>query len=130
MNQQFTHQAFQYAKQFSDNSFKAHALALKGLETVASLQFKAFEKQAKASAEFFADAMEVRDLDGFRSLWEKGAGFGRDQAEQAVAVGQEIIAVTQKTAESLGAILQDQQQAASDAVAAPAQAAARKASAK
>lgn len=130
MNQQFTHQAFQYAKQFSDNAFRAHALALKGFETVAGLQFKAIEKQAQASADFFADAMEVRDLDGFRSLWEKGASAGRDQAERAVAVGQEIFAVTQKTAESLGAIMQDQQQVAAEAVAAPAQTASKKASAK
>ncbi|WP_017461902.1 phasin family protein [Dyella ginsengisoli] len=122
MNQQFTSQAFSYAKQFSDNAFKAHTLALKGFETVAGLQFKNFEKQAKVSADFFAEAMEVRDADGFRSLWEKGAGLSRDAAERAVAAGQEIFAVTQKTVESLGAILQEQQAAANEAVSAPVQA--------
>ncbi|AND70178.1 hypothetical protein ATSB10_27240 [Dyella thiooxydans] len=129
MNQQFTSQAFSYAKQFSDNAFKVHALAVKGIETVASLQFKTFEKQAKISADFLAEAMEVRDVDGFRSLWEKGASLGRDNAERAVSVGQEIFAVTQKTAESIGAVMQEQQQAANEAVAAPV-AAAKKAAAK
>jgi hypothetical protein len=128
MNQQFT-QAFSYAKQFSDNAFRAQALALKGFETVADVQFKALEKQARSSADFLAEAMEVRDVDGFRSLWEKGASLGRDNAERAVAAGQEIFAVTQKTVESLGAILQDQQQVANEAVSAPVQAA-KKASAK
>ena len=128
MNQQFTSQAFNYAKQFSDNAFKAHALAIKGFETVADLHFKNFEKQAKVSADFLAEAMEVRDPEGFRSLWEKGASLGRDAAERAVAASQEIFAVTQKTVESLGAILQEQQAAANEAVAAPVQATRKSAS--
>lgn len=119
MNQQYTNHAFAFAKQFSDSAFKAQSLALKGFETVADLQFKALEKQAQASAAFLAEAMEARDVDGFRTLWEKGASLSRDNAERAVAVSQEIFAVTQKTAESLNAVMQEQQQAANDAVAAP-----------
>ena len=130
MSQQFTTQAFSYAKQFSDSAFKAHTLAIKGFETVADLQFKNIEKQAKVSADFFADFMEVRDVDGFRSLWEKGASLGRDAAERAVSAGQEIFAVTQKTVESLGAILQEQQAVATEAVSAPVQATTKKASSK
>jgi len=60
---------------------------------------------------------------------EKAATAGRENAERAVAVTQEIIAVTQKTAESLGALVQEQQQAANDAVSAPV-AAVKKAAAK
>jgi hypothetical protein len=130
MNQQFTNNAFAYAKQFSDSAFKAQSLALKGFEAVAGLQFKALEKQAQASADFLAEAMEARDVDGFRSLWEKGASLSRDNAERAVAVSQEIFAVSQKTAESLGAIMQEQQQAANEAVTAPVQAVSKKASSK
>lgn len=130
MNQQFTNHAFAYAKQFADSAFRAQSLALKGFEAVAGLQFKALEKQAQASADFLAEAMEARDVDGFRSLWEKGASLGRDNAERAVAVSQEIFAVSQKTAESLGAILQEQQQAANEAVTAPVQAASKKAAGK
>ncbi|HEX5304901.1 MAG TPA: phasin family protein [Dyella sp.] len=128
MNQQYTNHAFAYAKQFADSAFRAQALALKGFETVAGLQFKALEQQAQMSSEFLAEAMETRDADGFRSLWEKGASLNRDNAERAVAVSQEIFAVSQKTAESIGAILQEQQQAANEAVAAPVAAAKKSAS--
>lgn len=128
MTQQLNTQVFAYAKQFADNAFKAQSLALKGLEQVAELQLKAFEQQARSAADYVAQATEVRDLEALRGLWEKGANLSRDQAEQAAAVGRDILAVSQKTAESLGALAQAQQQAANDAVAAPA--AGKKAAAK
>ena len=129
MTQQLNNQLFAFTKQLTDSAFKAQSLALKGLETVAELQLKALEEQAKVSAEFVAEALETRDINGLRSLWEKGASLSRDNAERAVAVSQEVLAVTQKTAESLNALVQEQRQAANDAVAAPV-AAARKAAAK
>lgn len=112
-------QVFAYAKQLSDNAFKAHALTIKGLEQVAELQLAALEKQAQATASFIAQAVEVRDIDALRSLWEKGASLTREQAEGAVSTTKEVIAVAQKTAESLNALLQEQQKAANEAVAAP-----------
>lgn len=128
MTQQYNNQLFAFTKQFTDSAFKAQSLALKGLETVAELQLKALEEQSKISAQFVAEAMETRDMDGLRTLWEKGSSLSRENAERAVAVSQEVIAVTQKTAESMNALVQEQRQAANDAVAAPV--AAKKASAK
>ena len=128
MTQQFNNQIFAFTKQFTDSAFQAHSLALKGLEKVAELQLKALEQQTKASAEFIAEAMETRDADGLRTLWEKGSSLSRENAEHAVAVSQEVLAITQKTAESLNAMVQEQRQAANDAVTAPV--AAKKASAK
>lgn len=128
MTQQLNTQVFAYAKQFADSAFKAQSVALKGLEQMTELQLKAFEQQARGAADFIAQATEVRDLEALRGLWEKGANLSRDHAEQVAAVGRDIIAVSQKTAESLGALAQAQQQAANDAVAAPA--AAKKAAAK
>jgi len=119
MNQQYSNQFFAYTKQITEGAFKAQSLALKSLETVAGLQLKAFEQQTRDSAAFVAEALETRDADALRGLWEKGASLSREQAERAVAVSQEIIAVTQKTAESLTALAQEQQQAANDAVSAP-----------
>lgn len=119
MTQQINNQLFAFTKQFTDSAFKAHALALKSLETVTELQLKAFEQQAKVSAEFVAEAMETRDANGLRSLWEKGSSLSRENAERTVAVSQEIIAITQKTAESMNALVQEQRQAANDAVSAP-----------
>jgi len=128
MTQQLNTQVFAYAKQFADSAFKAQSVALKGFEQVTELQLKAFEQQARSAADFVAQATEVRDLEALRGLWEKGASLSRDHAEQVAAVGRDIIAVGQKTAESLGALAQAQQQAANDAVAAPA--AGKKAAAK
>ncbi|MGC1551041.1 MAG: phasin family protein [Rhodanobacter sp.] len=119
MTQQLNNQVFAYAKQLTDSAFKAQSVALKGLEQVAELQIKALEKQAQTAAAFITEAFETRDADGLRTLWEKGAALSRDNAERAVAATQEIIAVTQKTAESLNALAQEQQQAANDAAAAP-----------
>lgn len=119
MTQQLNNQFFAYTKQATENAFKAQSLALKGLETVADLQLKALEQQARDSAAFVAEALETRDAEALRTLWEKGASLSREQAERAVAVSQEIIAVTQKTAESLQALAQDQRQAVNDAVTAP-----------
>ena len=120
MTNDYSNQAFAFFKQFADNTFKAQALALKNAQTVSELQMKALERQAQNSSAFFADAMEARDMDSMRALWEKGTNLGRNNAEQAVAVSQEIYALTQKTAESFTTLVQDQQQAANDAVAAPA----------
>ena len=119
MTQQLNAQFFAYAKQLSDSAFKAQSVALKGFEQVAELQIRALEKQSEAAAEFISGAFEARDIDGLRVLWEKAATAGRENAERAVSVTQEIIAVTQKTAESLGALVQEQQLAANDAVVAP-----------
>ncbi|HEX7731094.1 MAG TPA: phasin family protein [Rhodanobacter sp.] len=120
MTQQYSNQFFAYTKQVTEGAFKAQSLALKSLETVAGLQLKALEQQARDSAAFVAEALETRDADALRGLWEKGASLSREQAERAVAVSQEIIAVTQKAAESLQALVQEQRQAANEAVAAPA----------
>lgn len=127
MTQQINNQLFAFTKQLTDSAFKAQSLALKGLETVAELQLKALEEQSKISAEFVAEALETRDVNGLRSLWEKGTSLNRDNAERSVAVSQEILAITQKTAESLNALVQEQRQAANDAVTAPVVAAAKKA---
>ena len=116
MSQQFNNQFFAYTKQVTEGAFKAQTLALKSLETVAGLQLKALEQQAHDSAAFVAEALETRDADALRTLWEKGASLSREQAERAVAVSQEIIAVTQKAAESLQALVQEQRQAANEAV--------------
>lgn len=119
MTQQFNNQLFAFTKQFTDNAFKAQTLALKGLESVAEMQLKALEQQSQVSAEFVAEAMETRDVNGLRTLWEKGTAINRESAERSVALSQEILAITQKTAESLNALVQEQRQAANDAVTAP-----------
>ena len=130
MNDQMNNQFFAFTKQFSDSAFQAHTLALKGMEKIAELQLAALQQQSQVSAEFVAEAMEARDMDSLRGLWEKGSSLTRENAERNVAVSQEVMAITQKTAESVSALVQEQRQAANDAVAAPVAAARKKASAK
>lgn len=126
MNDQMNNQLFAFTKQFTDSAFQAHSLALKGMEKIAELQLAALQQQSQVSAEFVAEAMEARDMDSLRGLWEKGSSLSRENAERTVAVSQEVMAITQKTAESVNALVQEQRQAANDAVAAPVAAAARK----
>lgn len=130
MNDQMNNQFFAFSKQFTDSAFQAHTLALKGMEKIAELQLAALQQQSQVSAEFVAEAMEARDADSLRGLWEKGSSLSRENAERTVAVSQEVMAITQKTAESVSALVQEQRQAANDAVSAPVAAARKKASAK
>lgn len=118
MTQQLNNQVFAYAKQFADNAFRAQSVALKGMEQIAGLQLNAFEKQSRALADFVAVATEARDADGFRGLMEKSATLSRESAEHAVAVTQEVAAVSRTVAESLGTLAQ-QQRAANEAVVPP-----------
>lgn len=119
MTQQINNQLFAFTRQFTDSAFKAHQVALKGFEEVAELQLKAFEQHATEAASFIGEAMETRDADGLRALWEKGTSLSRSNAEQAVAISQEILAITQKTAESMSSLVQEQRQAANDVASAP-----------
>lgn len=130
MSQQINTQVFNYAKQFADNAFKAQSVALSGLEKVIGLQLRAFEQQSQVAADFITEAFETRDADGLKTLWEKGASVSRENAERAVSLTQEIAAVVQKTGESIGALIQEQQQAANDAVSAPVAAVKKAAAAK
>jgi hypothetical protein len=117
-------QVFDYAKQFTDNAFKAQAAMLKSFEQAAGLQLKAFEQHATASAAFISEAMETRDFDGARALWEKGVGLNRELAERAVTTGQDLFGLAQNTAETLGTLGREQQQAATNAATKAASAAA------
>jgi hypothetical protein len=104
-------QTFAYAKQFADNAFKAQAVMLKSWEQAAGLQLKALEQHSKATAAFVAEALDTRDADSLRALWEKGIDLNREQAERAVAVNQELFGLAQNTAETLGALTREQQAA-------------------
>lgn len=117
MTKPFDFQVFAYAQQFADNAFKAQALMFKGLEHVVGLQLSALEQHSHAAVDFLLAAGEARDPEALRGLWDKGVALGRAQAEQGVALSQNLVAVGRQTAESLGAMVQPLA-AANDAVAA------------
>src|SRR3546814_16808689 len=88
MTQQLNNQLFAFTKQFTVSAFKAQPLALKGLETLAELQLKALEEQSKVSAEFVAEAMETREINGLRIFGEKRQPLSLDNATSFVDVTQ------------------------------------------
>jgi hypothetical protein len=118
-------QTFAFAKQFADNAFKAQAVVLKSFEQASNLQLKALEQHSKAAAAFVAEALDTRDFDGARALWEKGVTLNRDGAERAVAVNQELMGIAQSTAETLGGLTREQQAASVAAAASTSKKAAR-----
>lgn len=63
--------------------------------------------------------MQIRDVTGIHSLWEKGTSLGRDGVDRTVATSQEVVAIVQKTAQSMAALAQEQRQAVNDAVVSP-----------
>jgi hypothetical protein len=119
MTKPFDSQVFAYARQFADNAFKAQALVLKGLEQAAGLQLGALEQHSRSAADFLLATSDARDPEGLRGLWDKGVALGRAQAEQTVALTQNLAAVGRQTVESLGALVQPLA-AANDAAAASA----------
>lgn len=114
MNQQ----AFNYAHQFTDTAFKAHAAMLKGVQDAMALQFKAIELQSQTAADFADEALEARDAEALRALLEKSAELHREQLERGISLAQGLYGVAQSTAETLGSLARQQPDAAKGAAAA------------
>jgi hypothetical protein len=93
------------SRQFADTAFKAHGLAIAGMERAFDLQIKAFENRVNATVEFWTEASEIRDLEGARKLSAKGATLAKDAAEKAYVNAQEIVGLTIKTNEAIGELV-------------------------
>ena len=120
MYSQFQKQSLDLGKQFAEQAYKAQVTALKGISEIQSLQVQALESQAKSNLAFVADSLEVREVQDVTALWPKGLDFARETAEAAYTTGQEILGVSQKTAEHFGELARTNLKAANDAAAAPA----------
>ncbi len=104
MNEYFNTHALTLSKSFADAAFKAHTLAVEGLERVTHINLKALENNVAATADFFAEAAEVRDFDSLKTIFPKGVNLVKDSAEKLYANGQEVLGVTVKTGEALSQI--------------------------
>ena len=102
MYEQMNSQALTFSKSFADTAFKANSLAVEGFERITSLQLKALEARVAATVEFWSEAAEVRDFDGFKSIWPKGINLVKETTEKLYANGQEVLNVAVKTSEALG----------------------------
>jgi phasin family protein len=102
MYEQINTQALAFSKSFTDAAFKANSLAVEGFERITNLQLKALENRVAATVEFWSEAAEVRDLDGFKTIWPKSVNLVKETTEKLYANGQEVMNVAVKTGEALG----------------------------
>lgn len=114
-----TKQALTYTKRFSDTAFKAHGLAISGMERAFELQLKAFETNVNKTVEFWSQASEIRDLESAKTLFPKGVAMVKDGAEKAYAISQELVGLSVKTAEAIGELVKGQFDAANESFVKP-----------
>jgi len=114
MSEYLNTQALALSKSFTDAAFKAHTLAIEGLERVTNLQLKALEARVAATVDFMSEAAEVRDFDGLKTIWPKGVNLVKEAAEKLYANNQEVFGVTVKTSEALSQLAKGSFEAAND----------------
>jgi len=114
MYEQINTQALALSKSLSDTAFKANSLAVEGFERITNLQLKALENRIAAAVEFWSEAAEVRDFDGFKTIWPKSVNLVKETTEKLYANGQEIMNVTVKTSEALGQLAKGSFEAANE----------------
>lgn len=102
MYEQINTNALAFSKTFADTAFRANSLAVEGFERITSLQLKTLENRVAAAVEFWTEAAEVRDFDGFRTIWPKGVNLMKETTEKLYANNQEVLSVAVKTGEALG----------------------------
>lgn len=104
MFEQINTQWVNLGKRFADTALKAHGLAVEGFEKTLNLNLKTLEDRVEATVGFISEFSGARDIEGVKSLWPKGVSLAKESAEKFVANGQEVMAVTVKTNEAIGAL--------------------------
>jgi len=114
MYEQINTQALALSKSLSDTACKANSLAVEGFERITNLQLKALENRIAAAVEFWSEAAEVRDFDGFKTIWPKSVNLVKETTEKLYANNQEILNVTVKTTEAIGQLAKGSFEAANE----------------
>ncbi|MFB9068002.1 phasin family protein [Pseudofulvimonas gallinarii] len=104
MFEQINTQWVNLGKRFADTALKAHGLAVEGFEKTLNLNLKTLEDRVEATVGFISEFSGARAFEDVKALWPKGVSLAKESAEKLVAVGQEVIAVTVKTNEAIGAL--------------------------
>lgn len=99
-------------RQFADVAAQINRLALTNAEKAFGLQLATFEENVNATFAFLGDVADVRDFDGLKAVWPKGAQIARESIERSVSTGQEVFGRTVKTNEAIGQIAKGQFEAA------------------
>ena len=104
INDQFT----KATSQFADVAANANRLALDNAQKAFGLQLATFEENTSAAFAFWNELIEVRDVEGFKSVLPKGAQIARAATERSVGTAQEVFANTVKTNEAIGSLAKGQ----------------------
>jgi hypothetical protein len=112
MYQQINDQFAAASRQFADTAAQINRLALDNATQVFGLQLAAFEQGAKATFAFFGEVAEARDADQLKAVWPKGLQVARENAERAIATGQDVLGRAVKTQEAIGQVAKAQFEAA------------------
>jgi len=105
---QFNDQFTKATSQFADVAANANRLALDNAQKAFGLQLAAFEENTSAAFSFWSELIEVRDVEGFKSVLPKGAQIARAATERSVGTAQEVFANTVKTNEAIGSLAKGQ----------------------
>ena len=108
MYQQFNEQFAKSTRQFADTTAQVSRLALENTEAVFGLQLAAIEQNMNATFAFWGELADVRDADGLKAVWPKGAQVARENVERAIGAGQEVFGRTVKTNEAIAQIAKGQ----------------------
>ena len=94
--------------QFADVAANANRLALENAEKAFGLQLAVFEENTNAAFAFWNELIDVRDVEGFKTVLPKGAQVARAATERSFGTAQEVFANTVKTNEAIGALAKGQ----------------------
>ena len=112
MYQQFNEQFAAASRQFADTAAQINRLALDHATQAFGLQLSAFEQGAKATLAFLGEVAEVRDPEQFKAVLPKGLQVARENAERALATGQDVFGRAVKANEAIGQVAKAQFEAA------------------
>ncbi len=108
MNDQFA----AATRQFADTAARINRLALENAEAIFGLQLAAINERTSATFAFLGEAAQVRDFDGAKALWPKGAQVARENVEKTLTTGQDVLGRVVKANEAVAQIAKGQFEAA------------------
>lgn len=108
MYAQFNEQFAAATRQFADTAARINRLTLENAEAIVGLQLAAIEERTSATFAFLGEASQVRDLDGAKNLFPKGAQIVRENVEKSVTTGQDVFGRIVKVQESVAQIAKGQ----------------------
>lgn len=111
MSYQFNEQFAAASRQFADAASQINHIALENFQSIIALNASTFGENANATFAFANEAVDIRDFDGAKALWPKGAQIARENLERLVGTSQDVIGRTVKAHEAIAEIAKGQMEA-------------------